>query len=159
MSRPASGWPETRLYHPLVTVGADARLITPDLRSFLTEQVRHTTIATVNRDGSPHQIVVWFLLRGDEFVVNSRHGRRWPSNLRREGRASLAVYEGDDALTLAVDVADSYEGEAAQADIAEMARRYYQPEAAARNIARFQTEQRVSFVLRPTRAHIHGNPR
>ena len=142
-----------------MTVEAEASVITPDLRLFLTEQVRHTTIATVNPDGSPHQIVIWFLLRGDEFVVNSRQGRRWPSNLRREGRASLAVYEGDDALTVAVEVADSYDGEQAQADIAQMARRYYLPEAAERNIRRFQTEQRVSFVLRPTRADVHGNPR
>ena len=159
MSRPASGWAETKLYHPGVTVDAGTSLITPSLRSFLTEQVRHTTIATINPDGSPHQIVIWFLLRGDEFVVNSRHGRRWPSNLRREGRASLAVYEGDDAVTIGVEVAGTYEGEAAQADIAEMARRYYAPDAAERDIKRFQTEQRVSFVLRPTRAHVHGDPR
>ena len=142
-----------------MTVDVETSLITPSLRSFLTEQVRHTTIATINPDGSPHQIVIWFSLRGDGFVVNSRHGRRWPSNLRREGRASLAVYEGDDAVTVAVEVADLYEGEAAQADIAEMARRYYGPEAAESNIRRFQTEQRVSFVLRPTLVHVHGNPR
>lgn len=142
-----------------MTVEALGGTLAPSIRSFLTEQVRHTTIATVNPDGSPHQIVVWFLLRGDEIVVNSRHGRRWPSNLRREGRANVCVYEGDDAVTLDAEVADTYEGEQAQADIAEMARRYYTPVAAEGNIARFQTERRVSFVLRPTQVHVHGDPK
>jgi hypothetical protein len=133
-------------------------LLTDDLRSFLSGRVRHATIATVNRDGTPHQIVIWFLLRGDEFVINSRHGRRWPSNLRRERRANLCVYDGDDALTVDVELVDSYEGDEAQADIAEMARRYYPAEMAEKDIQRFRTEQRVSFVLRPLATHVHGSP-
>jgi hypothetical protein len=119
---------------------------------------RYATIATINRDGSPHQIVIWFLLRGDEIVVNSRRGRRWPSNLERDGRASLAVYEAEDNVLLACALERLYDGEAAQADIAEMARRYDTPEVAAREIRRFQTEDRVTFILRPTKVSIHGDP-
>jgi hypothetical protein len=142
-----------------VTAETEALTLDPNIRSFLSEQVRHTTIATVNPDGTPHQIVIWYLLRGDEMVINSRQGRRWPSNLRREKRANLAVFEGDDAVTLDVELVDSYEGDRAQADIAEMAHRYYSPETAEVDIARFQTQQRVSFVLRPVRVHVHGDPR
>ncbi len=142
-----------------MTIDAEAPVLAPNVRSFLADEVRHTTIATVNPDGSPHQIVIWFLLRGDEIVINSLHGRRWPSNLRREGRANLCVYEGDDAVTLDVTVTDSYEGERAQADIAEMAWRFYQPDGAEQAISRFSTQRRVSFVLRTTDIHIHGDPR
>jgi hypothetical protein len=127
-------------------------------RAFITRTVRYATIATINPDGSPHQIVTWFLLRGDEFVVNSRHGRRWPSNLRRERRANLCVYEAEDAVTIDCELVREYEGEPAQADIAEMALRYDTPEVAAREIARFRTERRLSFVLKPVRVHIHGDP-
>ena len=77
---------------------------------------------TINADGSPHQIVIWYTLRGDEIVVNSRRGRRWPSNLLRDDRANLAVYQGEDAVTIACVVERTYEGEEAQADIAEMFR-------------------------------------
>lgn len=143
-----------------MTTETPTDLITPDLRSFLTaDPPRHTTIATVNPDGSPHQIVIWYELRGDLFVVNSAQGRRWPSNLRREGRASLAIYDGDDALTIACTLEDSYEGEQAQADIAASAHRYYAPEIAERSIARFRTQPRVSFVLSPVRISVHGEPR
>ena len=134
-------------------------VLTDELRSFLNATPpRYATIATVNPDGSPHQIVIWFLLRGEEVVVNSRHGRRWPSNLRREGRASVSVYELEDAVTLDSVLEREYAGEEAQADIAEMARRYDTPEAAERGIARYRTEPRLGFVLRPARIHTHGTP-
>jgi PPOX class probable F420-dependent enzyme len=144
-----------------VTVQADRTVeLTADVRAFLTATPpRYATIATINPDGSPHQIVIWFLLRGDEIVVNSRRGRRWPSNLERDGRANLAVFEAEDAVTIKCTVERSYEGEQAQADIAEMAHRFDQPEYAAREIARFQTEERVSFILRPTKVNVHGDPR
>lgn len=136
----------------------------PNVRSFLSNPVRYATIATINADGSPHQIVIWFLLRhddqrGDYLVVNSRRGRRWPANLMRDGRANLAIYEAEDAVTIECRVAATYEGEEAQQDIAEMARRYDSPEDAQLEMARFRTEERVSFILEPTRALAHGQPR
>lgn len=137
---------------PIVEIAANAR-------SFLTAvPPRYGTLATVNRDGSPHQIVIWFLVRGDEIVVNSRRGRRWPFNLERDGRANIAVYEAEDAVTINCVLERVYDGDAAQADIAEMARRYDAPEYAEREIRRFQTEDRVTFVLRPTKVSIHGDP-
>ncbi|MEO8625519.1 MAG: pyridoxamine 5'-phosphate oxidase family protein [Candidatus Limnocylindrales bacterium] len=133
--------------------------LSANARSFLgSTPPRYATLATINRDGSPHQIVIWFLLRGDELVMNSRRGRRWPANLERDGRANLAVYEAEDAVTINCSVDRVYEGDAAQADIAEMARRYDTPEIAAREIARFSTEERVTFILRPTKVSIHGEP-
>ena len=141
-----------------MTIEAPA-LLTDAARNFLSATPpRYATLATINRDGSPHQIVIWFLLRGDEIVVNSRRGRRWPANLERDGRANLAVYEAEDAVTIGCTVERVYEGEAAQADIAEMAVRFDTPEMAQREIARFRTEERVTFVLRPTKVNVHGDP-
>jgi PPOX class probable F420-dependent enzyme len=143
-----------------VTVPAAPTLeLPPNVRSFLTaDPPRYGTLATVNKDGSPHQIVIWFLLRGDEIVVNSRRGRRWPANLERDGRANVAVYEAEDNVILNCVLERVYEGDEAQADIAEMAHRYDAAEAAEREIRRFQTEERVSFILRPTKVLIHGEP-
>jgi hypothetical protein len=135
-------------------------MLTPEVRRFLTATPpRYATIATINPDGSPHQIVVWFLLRGDEVIVNSRRGRRWPSNLGRDRRANLCVYEGEDAVTMDVVLERAYDGEEAQADIGEMAVRYDTAEVARREVARYRTEPRVIFVLRAQNVHIHGEPR
>ena len=128
------------------------------LRRFLGDRPRYATIATLNPDGSPHQAVVWFLLRDDHLVLNSKAGRRWPSNLLRDPRLSLTVEEGLDAVTLGGTVEHEADPELAQADIAEMARRYDDPQTAEREIARFRTEERLRFVFRPTRLHVHGDP-
>ena len=142
----------------MITEAAPAVALAEDVRSFMTATPRYATLATINKDGSPHQIVIWFLLRGDEIVINSRRGRRWPTNLERDGRANLAVYEGEDAVTIYCSVERSYEGEQAQADIAEMAYRYDGPAYAADAISRFQTQERVTFVLRPTKVNLPGEP-
>jgi hypothetical protein len=119
---------------------------------------RYATLATINRDCSPHQIVIWYLLRGDGIVVNSRRGRRWPTNLERDGRANLAVYDGEDAVTINCEVVRTYDGEAAQADIAEMAYRYDPADIAAEEIQDYRAQDRVTFILRPTKVFVHGEP-
>jgi PPOX class probable F420-dependent enzyme len=142
-----------------LTIESVVFVLTPQVRAFLADAVRYATIATLNPDGSPHSSIVWYLVRGDQIVVNSRAGRRWPSNLRRDPRISFAVEQGEDAVTIDSLADEMHDPEAAQADIAEMAARYDTPEMARREVARFLTEQRVTFVLRPQRVHVHGDPR
>ena len=129
------------------------------VRAFL-QVPRYASVATIDADGTPRQAVVWFLLDGDTIVVNSLEGRRWPSNLRRDPRISIAITAADHeewvGLSGTVEVDDDQEH--AQADIAAMARRYHHanPAAAEELIEhRFRPQQRVSFRLVPTRIHDH----
>jgi PPOX class probable F420-dependent enzyme len=127
----------------------------------LSDQVRrfvdglsHATIATLDADGSVHQAVVWFMRDGDELVVNSAAGRRWPANLRRDPRASLVVAnEAGDWVGFrgTVDVVD--DPERGQADIAELARRF-DPAGADERIRLFRTQSRITFRLAPERIHV-----
>src|SRR2546423_5101555 len=48
--------------------------LTAEARHFL-EELRFAVIATNNADGSPHQTVVWYLLRGADIVMNTARGR------------------------------------------------------------------------------------
>ena len=134
-------------------------LITADVRAFLTSVPRYATIATVNRDGSPHQTVIWYEIRGNDVVVNSRIGRRWPSNLRRDPRATLTIYERADGVTLECEVAGTVEGAEALADISAMAHRYVDAHETAELIDEWRRQQRITFVLRPMRVHIAGDPK
>jgi PPOX class probable F420-dependent enzyme len=138
---------------------ATASPLTPAIRGFVAE-TRFTSIATLDPDGAPRQAVVWYRLDGDEIVLNSAVGRRWPANLVRDGRISLAVLAGDGyswvGLTgMATPVTDQ---PTAQADIAEMARRYHadDPAKAERLITnRFRRQERISFRVRIVSVHDH----
>ena len=132
------------------------------VREFLAAD-RFATLATLDDDGAPHTAVVWYRLVDDgTIVVNSAEGRRWPANLRRDPRVSLSIVDGADGYRWlgvrgrVIEVVDD-QGRA-QADIAEMARRYHadEPDAAERLIAeRFERQHRVSFRIRAERVHDH----
>lgn len=124
-------------------------------RDFLTAP-RFATIATVDADGSPHQAVIWYVLRDDHLLVNSLVGRRWPSNLRRDPRFSLVVEDGLDYVAIGGRAQEDPDPAHGQADIAELARRYEPPDQAERLIAsRFSSQQRISYRLHPERVHEH----
>jgi PPOX class probable F420-dependent enzyme len=116
----------------------------PDpIRAFLTDP-RIATISTLNPDGSPHQAVVWYALDGADLLVNSRRGRRWPRNLIRDPRISMAVYEAERPhhwIGVKGRAALLHEGDEATADIKVLARRYGEdPEQYAR-------QDRVTFRI------------
>ena len=130
------------------------------VRAFLAEN-RFATIATTDADGSPRQAVIWYRLDGDEIVLNSLVGRRWPSNLVRDARISVAVGDQADGyrwvgLTGRVTIVEDQP--TAQGDIAEMARRYHadDPEKAERLVRdRFERQARVSFRVSIDAVHDH----
>lgn len=127
------------------------------VRRFL-DVPRMATVATLSPDGSPFQAVVWYLVRGDVVVLNSRVGRTWPRNLLRDPRVDVAVHADYDWVGLRGRVVPVHDPEQAFADISEMARRYHadDPATAERMIERtFRPQRRVSFLLRPTAVYEH----
>ena len=130
------------------------------VRTFLAAD-RFVTLGTIDPDGSPRQAVIWYRLDGDEFVVNSKVGRRWPSNLERDPRVSLAVSDQADGyrwvgLTGTATLIDDQP--TAQADIAEMARRYHADDPAkAERLVRtqFEKQRRVTYRIAIDAVHDH----
>jgi PPOX class probable F420-dependent enzyme len=127
-------------------------------RTFI-DTTRFATLATIDPDGSPRQAVVWYTLDGDEVILNSAVGRRWPTNLVREPRLAVAIGDRADPykwLGLTGWVTVITDQSTAQADIAGMARRYHanDPEKAERLIVeRYQAQERISFRFHPTTVH------
>ena len=134
--------------------------ISPGIRTFL-DTTRFATISTIDPDGAPRQAVVWYTVDGDEIVINSAVGRRWPSNLLRDQRIAFAVIDALDGyrwigMTGVVEVVTDQP--TAQADIAGMARRYHadEPDEAERLIHdRFEQQARISFRIRPASISDH----
>lgn len=131
------------------TLAASAGTIPAGIRRFL-EAPRIATISTLNPDGSPHQAVVWYDLDGDDLVLNSRPDRRWPANLGRDPRISIAVPEADRPyhwVGLAGRAAELRRGPQAVADIQALARRYGRPEAP------YAGQDRVTFRVTVERTY------
>ena len=130
----------------------------PDpVKEFL-EHPHFATLGTAGEDGAPHQAIIWYRLDPDgRVLVNSREGRRWPADLRRDPRLSLAVFYGADpnrwvGITGLVDkIVD--EVERARDDIVALAHRY--DDATESSIAAFRSQRRVSFLIRVVRIHDH----
>lgn len=134
----------------------------PDsIRAFLEDDLRFATISTLDPDGTPRQAVVWYALDGDEIVINSAVGRRWPANLVRDPRMSLSVIDDADGyrwVGMTGEVRAVTDQATAQADIARMARRYHvdEPDEAERLIRDgFERQERISFHFRPQAVHDH----
>ena len=130
--------------------------LTAEARHFL-EELRFAVIATINEDGSPHQTVVWYLLRGDDIVMNTARGRVKERNLRRDPRLASTVEDGYRFLTLrgtarlVDDVATAQEG------IRQLAARYHGEEAADRQVReQFSKQERVSIYLAADRVTLYG---
>ena len=127
-----------------------------DVRAFL-EEPRFGVLATVNADGSPQQTVMWYELRGDTIIMNTRRGRKKDRNLIRDRRASLCIEDGTRYVTLEglIEILD--DPATGQADIAALARRYDDPDTAEKMVREvFASQERVTLVLHPDRADVHG---
>jgi PPOX class probable F420-dependent enzyme len=136
------------------TTRPPASVALPEAVRVFLDDTRFSTIATLDPDGTPRPAVVWYTVEGDEIVLNSAVGRRWPSNLVRDPRVAFSVVDHVDGyrwvgITGIVTVVEDQA--TAQADIASMARRYHadDPAEAERLIhGRFELQARISFRVR-----------
>ncbi len=125
----------------------DTMTISPDARAFLATP-RFATIATVGPDGAPHQAVIWYMLDGDDLIINSRPERRWPRNLSANPRISMAIYELEQPehwFGLKGRAELLHDGAEATADIQALARRY------GADPGKYAGQDRVSYRIRVER--------
>ena len=129
------------------------------IRSFL-ERPLFASLATIDPDGAPRQAVIWYRLDNDgRILVNSRGGRRWPANLRRDGRAAVAVHDDQDGyrwvgLTTHVEeVIDDVE--VARQDILDLAWRYHPDGPDEADLAAYRSQPRITFRLAVDGVHDH----
>lgn len=101
--------------------------LTPAQRAFL-EEKRFAVVGSKNPDGSPHLAVMWYLLDGDDIVVNSAQGRIKDRNLAADPRMSVLVEDGYRWLRIDGRAKIEHDQKIAQADIRRLAARYYEDE-------------------------------
>lgn len=116
-------------------------------RAFLSER-RYAVLATIHKDGSMQQTVMWYLLEGDTIVMNTKKGRIKDRNIRRDPRISICVQEGYNYITISGTAELNDDPEIGQRDIYRLAVRYNGEATAQRQMAReFSKEQRETIRL------------
>lgn len=132
--------------------------LSPRLRAFL-ERKLFASLATVDSDGAPRQAVIWYRLEDDgRIMINSLAGRRWPTNLERDGRIAISVIDTDDGyswlgLSGHVDAVDT-DVQRAREDIVALAYRYRERPTAS-SLASFRSQERVTFRIAIDAVHDH----
>lgn len=130
--------------------------LSPTVRAFL-EEPRFAVLATVNADGSPQQTVMWYLLEGEDIVMNTARGRKKDRNLVRDARVSICVEDGYRYVALAGPVSLDDDHATSQEDIRRLAVRYHGEEEAARMVADdFGNQSRVTIRMRIASADVRG---
>jgi PPOX class probable F420-dependent enzyme len=129
-----------------------ASLNDPPVKALL-EQPNYAVVTTVNHDGSLHTTVVWIDSDGDNVAVNSALGRLWPTNLQRDPRVAVLVYETGDPYNF-VEIRGTASGSTDGADehIDALAKKYTGREFSDRQPG----DQRIKFVIEPTHVRYKG---
>jgi len=124
-------------------------ILSPSVRAFL-DAPRHAVIATHAPDGEIQQAVVWYALTDEGIVLNSLDGRRWLSNLRRDPRLTMVVFDLEDYVILSGGARVIDDPARGQAEARALARRYGgDPDA-------HEGQVRVAIVLDPRSVALHG---
>jgi PPOX class probable F420-dependent enzyme len=122
--------------------------LTAAQRTFLAEK-RFAVVGTKNPDGSPHLAVMWYLVDGDDIVVNSVQGRIKDRNLAADPRMSVLVEDGYRWIRIDGRAKIEHDQAIARADIRRLAARYYEDERKVEEAMKnnFSKQHRITYRL------------
>ena len=123
-----------------------ASLDDPAVRALL-EPANYAVVSTLSPDGSISSSIVWVSLESDELAVNSAAGRKWPTNLDRDGHVTLLVFEAENPYEY-VEIRGQATGTREDADghIDRLAKKYINQD---KYPSRTPEEERVKYVITP----------
>lgn len=115
----------------------------------LLENPNYAVISTINENGSVHNTIIWISAEDGAVAVNSALGRLWPTNLERDPRVTVLVYEADDPYHF-VEIRGTARGthDGADEHIDALAKKYIGQD---KYPFRQPGEQRIKFVIQPER--------
>jgi PPOX class probable F420-dependent enzyme len=121
-----------------------ASLDDPGVKALL-DKPNHAVLSTLNDDGSVHSTVVWVDVQDGRLAVNSAIGRAWPSNLERDPRVTVLVYDEDNPYDY-VEVRGTATGttDGADAHIDRLAKKYLDADSYPFHR---EGEQRITYVV------------
>lgn len=132
-------------------------VLIPAVREFLLAP-RFAVLATTRADGAPQLSVIWYELRGDRIMFNTKHGRAKDRNIVRDPRVSLCVEDRYRVVTVDGHVIEAVRDPAvALADILHLGIRYDGAAEARRQFDEiWSAQRRASYYVSIDRVHALG---
>ena len=125
-----------------------ADLNTPAVSELLAKP-NHAVLSTLNPDGSVHTTMVWLNVEDGQVAINSQRGRKWPTNLERDPRATLTLLNESNPYEYVVISGNATEAtDGAEEHIDTLAQKYINQD---KYPWRTPEEQRVKVRVTPTR--------
>jgi len=122
----------------------------PSIRS-LFENKNFAFVATSMKDGSPQITPTWVDVEDNLILINTALGRLKQKNLNRDPRIAVSVADNNnpyDMVTVRGEVIEQVTGEAAEAHIDKLAKKYIDKD---KYPGRSQGERRVLLKVKPTK--------
>jgi len=69
------------------------KLSADEVRAFLTEREHLVRLATVDDDGAPHVVPIWFVFEEDRIWITPRERSTWWGHVQREPRVGMVIDE------------------------------------------------------------------
>lgn len=131
-------------------------LLSDSARAFLLER-RFAVAATIKPDGTPHQTVMWYNVRGDKMFINTQVGAAKVKNLKRDPRIFLCIEDEYRYVSVEGRAELDYDPGRTQADIAALAERYEGPGGRERLVRNtFSKQDRVTIHITIESVDAHG---
>ena len=114
----------------------------------LLSQPNYAVVSTHNDDGSILSTVVWADAENGSVAINSAIGRKWPTNLQRDPRVTVLIYESGNPYNY-VEIrgrAAPIDGEEADEHINRLTKKYINQD---EYPFRQPGERRIKFVIEP----------
>jgi PPOX class probable F420-dependent enzyme len=132
-------------------------VLTDELRAFL-ETPRFAVLATIGPHGAPRQTVMWYELRGERILLNTKRGRGKVRDLARDRRVSLCIEDGYRFVSLAGRVVEEIrDQDVAKADILRLGVRYDgEVEAGRQWRESWSRQERITYLVAIERVYAPG---
>ncbi len=114
------------------------------------QEDRVGTVSSINRDGSPHLVTMWYFIAEDGTVIlNTQIRSHKVNNLRRDSRIALCIGDFSRSVTLYGNAELSQDPAVIRQDLTRLVERYVDEKARIQVLEALVKQPRISFHFVP----------
>ena len=123
-----------------------------NIRTFLNEKARVAYLSTIDLQGFPHTVPIWFAVDGDDLISSATHSRVRVKHIQSNAKGAIAVGGNtDDREGYLIKGEIRIEADATHVLLMQIIEHYMDEDGVKAFLARAQNEERIILRLTPTK--------